>query len=194
MLIFYRFVKVITLLALCGVAFGCATNPETGNANLIMVSEQDEQLLGKALHEKIMNQESVYSDEELQTYVSLIGNHIASFSKRQGIDYQFIVIDSDDINAFAVPDGHVYITRNMLMHLNKESHLAAVLAHEIGHISARHTARKLSQDKMYGSITGPVRFLSWAIPHVGPWVGQFVSDKLGASRKLGRPVSRASRL
>ncbi|MGH1540934.1 MAG: M48 family metalloprotease [Arenicella sp.] len=174
--------RTLLLLFVCAMTYGCATNPETGKTTLITISEEHEQLLGNKLHEKIMEEERVYSDQELQAYVSLIGNHIASFSNRPNIDYRFIVLDSEDINAFAVPDGHIYITKNMLAHFNKESHLAAVLAHEIGHIAARHTARKLAQDKMYGSITGPVRFLSWAIPHVGPWVGQFVSDKLGKSR------------
>jgi predicted Zn-dependent protease len=75
----------------------------------------------------------------LQNYVSEIGRKLASKNHRSQLDYHFTVVDSPEVNAFALPGGHVYVTRGILAYLNSEAELAAVLGYEIGHVTARHS-------------------------------------------------------
>lgn len=93
-------------------------------------------------HQQILAQVGRYDDERLQQYVNEVGQRIAAKSDRPDIKYTFTVLDSDEINAFAVPDGYVYMYRGMLAHLSSEAELAAILGHEIGHVTARHIAER----------------------------------------------------
>ena len=83
-----------------------------------------------------------YADEELQAYVSDLGQRIAAASHRPDLQYTFTVLDSEEVNAFALPGGYVYITRGIMAYLNSEAELAAVLGHEVGHVTARHAVRQ----------------------------------------------------
>src|SRR5690554_1999272 len=120
----------------------CAINPATGQGNLVMMSENRELEIGAEEHEKIMASMRVYEDEALVAYVDEIGQRVAAGSHRPDLEYTFTVIDSPDINAFALPGGYVYINRGLLLYLKSEDELAAVLAHEIGHITARHAVQQ----------------------------------------------------
>ncbi|MDX1490947.1 MAG: M48 family metalloprotease [Pseudohongiellaceae bacterium] len=120
----------------------CAVNPATGNLNVVTVSEKRELEIGAEEHAKVMQSSSVYEDEELQAYIDKVGQRVARQSHRPDLEYTFTVIDSPEINAFALPGGYVYINRGLLAYLNSEAELAAVLGHEIGHITARHAVQR----------------------------------------------------
>lgn len=119
----------------------CAGNP-TGGANFVLMSENAEIEKGKELHAEMLKQNQIYNDPELNAYVERIGQKMAAISHRPELDYVFTIIDSPDINAFALPGGFVYVNRGLLTFLNSEAQLAAVLGHEIGHITARHAVRQ----------------------------------------------------
>ena len=127
---------------------GCAVNPATGEQDLVLMSEQNEIALGRKTHKEILQQYSVYDDPELQTYVTKIGEELAKNSHRNNLIYRFTVLDSKDVNAFALPGGYIYITRGLLAYLNSEAELAAVLGHEIGHVTARHSVRQYSATQL----------------------------------------------
>jgi predicted Zn-dependent protease len=120
----------------------CAINPATGTPDLVLMSENAELEKGKELHEKIMEGVSVYENEVLQAYVEGIGQKLVQNSDRPDITYTFTIIDSPDINAFALPGGYIYVNRGLIGFLNNEAQLAAVIAHEIGHVTARHSVRQ----------------------------------------------------
>lgn len=120
----------------------CAVNPATGRGNLVTMSERRELEIGREEHEKIMASIRVYDDEQLAAYVNDVGQRVAAGSHRPDLEYTFTVIDSPEINAFALPGGYVYINRGLLLYLKSEDELAAVLAHEIGHITARHAVQQ----------------------------------------------------
>lgn len=139
-------------LALClGVALtGCARNPVTGSKDIAMVSEKGEIEQGRKAHEQVIRFYGVYEDQALQDYVNEIGQRLARNSHRPDLEWHFTVVDSEDINAFALPGGYIYMTRGIMAFLNSEAELAAVLGHEIGHVTARHSVRQQAQSTLAG--------------------------------------------
>lgn len=123
---------------------GCATNPVTGDQNFVMFGEDSELQMGRENHPKIIAEYGRYDDEQLQRYVQGVGEKLAAVSHRTDLVYRFTVLDSPVINAFALPGGYIYITRGLMAYLNSEAELAAVLGHEIGHVTARHGVRQQS--------------------------------------------------
>jgi len=124
---------------------GCAVNPVTGQSNFVMMSEDDEIKLGREANPDIIKQYGgIYDNPALQSYVQNIGESLAAVSHRNKLVYRFTVLDSPMVNAFALPGGYIYITRGLLAYLNSEAELAAVLGHEIGHVTARHSVRTIS--------------------------------------------------
>ncbi|MCO1333227.1 M48 family metalloprotease [Microbulbifer sp. OS29] len=121
---------------------GCAFNPATNKPDLVLMSESKEISIGKEMHEKIIESTPIYTDPVLTTYVNHVGQKVAAASDRPALKYHFTIIDSQDINAFALPGGYVYINRGLLTYLHSEAEMAGVLAHEIGHITARHAVRQ----------------------------------------------------
>lgn len=109
-----------------------------------MISENKELEMGRTYHPQIIEQYGRYEDEALQRYVEDVGKRLAAVSHRDDLVYRFTVLDSPVINAFALPGGYIYITRGMMAYLNSEAELAAVLGHEIGHVTARHGVRQQS--------------------------------------------------
>ena len=116
----------------------CSVNPATGGANLVLMTEKKEKRIGQEEHEKVLASMPLFQDEKLLEYVRRVGNKVAKVSHRPNLEYTFSIIDSPEINAFALPGGYVYVNRGLLTFMNTEAELAAVLAHEIGHITARH--------------------------------------------------------
>ena len=132
----------LTALIASALLSSCAVNPATGGANLVFMSENREKEIGLEEHEKVMSSMTLFEDEELVAYVREIGQKMADVSHRPDLEYHFYVIDSPEINAFALPGGYVYVNRGLLTYMNSEADLAAVLAHEIGHITARHSVQQ----------------------------------------------------
>ncbi len=122
----------------------CATNPVTGESDFALVSESEEIRQGHSYHQKIISSYGVYEDSELQLYVSRIGQELAAKSHRAHLTFTFTVLDSPQINAFALPGGYIYVTRGIMAYLDSEAELAGVLGHEIGHVTARHSVRQQS--------------------------------------------------
>jgi predicted Zn-dependent protease len=140
----------LPLLLLACLGAGCATNPVTGGKDLVLMSEKDEVAIGEQTNAQVLQRERVYNDIELQNYVQYVGNKLAAKSHRPNLNYRFTVLDSQDVNAFALPGGYIYVTRGLLAYLNSEAELAAVLGHEIGHITARHAVRQHSATQLTG--------------------------------------------
>ena len=131
---------------------GCATNPVSGQSNFVLISEAQEVSLGEKAHEEILKQYKIYDHPALQQYIDGLGQMLVSTSHRSHLEYRFTLLDSPEVNAFALPGGYVYITRGILAYMNSEEELAGVLAHEIGHITARHGVRQHSAQVAAGLI------------------------------------------
>jgi len=129
---------------------GCAQNPVSGSHDFVMLSEDSELEMGRVNHPKIIAEYGRYDDEGLQQYVQAIGERLAEVSHRNNLIYRFTVLDSPVINAFALPGGYIYITRGLMAYLNSEAELAAVLGHEIAHVTARHGVRQQSASQAAG--------------------------------------------
>ncbi len=139
--------KSLLLLCVAGFALsfsGCAQNPVSGGQDFVMMSESQEIATGRSADAEVRKQYKVYDNPALQKYVNDVGQNIASHSHRPNLNYHFTVLDSPEINAFALPGGYVYITRGILAYLNSEAEMAAVLGHEIGHVTARHGVKQQS--------------------------------------------------
>lgn len=137
-------VRLIAVWLALAVA-NCAQNPVTGQSNFVLLSEQQEITIGRDEDPKVTEAYGgLYNDPALQRYVEEVGQKLAGVSHRPQLRYYFRVIDSPLINAFALPGGYIYITRGILAYLNSEAELAAVLGHEIGHVTARHSVQQLS--------------------------------------------------
>jgi len=140
--------KLLLLLTALLQLGACATNPVTGEQDIVFMSEQQEISLGRQTHQQVLDQYGVYDDPELQVFVQQVGERLARKSHRNNLIYRFTVLDSDEVNAFALPGGYIYITRGLMAYLNSEAELAAVLGHEIGHVTARHSVRQYSATQM----------------------------------------------
>jgi predicted Zn-dependent protease len=116
----------------------------------MLVSEGQEIAMGKGADPQIVAQMGVVQDEELQRYVAQLGRAIAQASERPNLPWTFRVIEDPVVNAFAVPGGFIYVTRGILAHLNSEAELVAVLGHEVGHVTARHSAAQMSKQQVAG--------------------------------------------
>ena len=157
---------LLTVLAAAVVVSACASNPVTGRREVSLISEADEIALGQQGDAEIRRQMGVYGDEDLQRYVSGIGERIASVSHRPALPWTFTVIDDPAVNAFALPGGYVYVTRGLLSHLGDESELAGVLGHEVAHVTARHAAQQYTRSA--GGSLG-VLLASIFVPGVRPF-------------------------
>ncbi len=136
------------LLSLLTIQFlfqSCAINPVTGKKEFMLMSEQQEIALGASNDPAIISQMGLYPDSSLQKFIEIKGKEMAAVSHRDHLEYQFRIIDSPIINAFAAPGGYIYFTRGIMAHFNNEAEFAGVLGHEIGHVTARHSARQYSQ-------------------------------------------------
>jgi predicted Zn-dependent protease len=128
----------------------CAVNPVTGKKELSLYSEQDEIAIGKQTDVQIRNQYGIYNDPALNDYVSRVGASLGPHTHRPHLEYHFAVLDSPVVNAFAVPGGYVYVTRGILALMRSEAELAVVLGHELGHVNARHSIHRMSEQTLFG--------------------------------------------
>lgn len=126
------------------VLIGCTTiyNPATGRREAFFINTAQEVAIGKNVTREVLNKYKVLDDEETQKYVQAIGQKVASVSDRQDLEYSFTVLDSEELNAFALPGGGVYINKGLTDILD-EDEIASCLAHEVGHIAARHAVKRI---------------------------------------------------
>ena len=123
----------------------CAKNPVTGKREFMLISKKQEQAMGDQADPDIVRQFGLYNDAQLQNFINQKGNEMARISHRPDLKYEFKIMDSPVVNAFALPGGYVYFTRGIMAHFNNEAEFAGVLGHEIGHITARHSAKQYSK-------------------------------------------------
>ena len=123
----------------------CATNPATGKKEISLMSESQEIALGQQMDAEVRREMGVYDDPELQRYVESVGMKLARASQRPELPWHFTVVDEPAVNAFALPGGYIYVTRGILPFLNDEAQLAGVLGHEVGHVTARHSAQQYTK-------------------------------------------------
>jgi len=129
---------------------GCATNPATKSSDFVMMSEKQELELGQQAAAQVAQQLPLLDEKDpLVVYVERIGQKLAAVSDRPELFYRFHVVDDATINAFALPGGYIYIHRGLLNHMNSEAELAAVLGHEIGHVTARHAVKQYTKAQTY---------------------------------------------
>lgn len=138
-------VRAMLPALLLGVLVACTQvrNPATGEVQYTSLDPQEEAALGRAEHPKVLAEfGGAYDDPALQRYVEGVGSRLVAVSELSGNTFTFTILDSDIVNAFALPGGYVYISRGLLALAENEAQLAGVLAHEIGHVTARHTAQR----------------------------------------------------
>ena len=148
-----RALRVAPLLALSAglVVSGCAVNPATGRNQLMLVSEDQGIAMGRQADTAIIATIGLYDDAVWQDYIQQFGERLAATSERPDLPWTFRVVDDPAVNAFALPGGFVYVTRGLLAHLTSEAELASVVGHEIGHITARHSAAQMSKQQLIGA-------------------------------------------
>ncbi len=140
----FRLRLLAVFLVLTAFFISCAVNPVTGKKQLMLVSEKQEKAMGLAYDPQVIAEFGTYDDQKLQNFINEKGKKMGRLSHRPQIDYQFRILDSPVVNAFAVPGGYVYFTRGIMAYMNNEAEFAGVLGHEIGHIAARHSAQQQS--------------------------------------------------
>jgi len=144
-----------------GLVTACATNPATGARQLMLISESQEIAMGRDYDKEVVTSIGLYPDSGLQRYIQQFGARLAATSERPNLPWTFRVVDDPVVNAFALPGGFIYVTRGIFAHLNSEAELAGVVGHEIGHVTARHSASQLSKQQLtqvglaVGSIASP---------------------------------------
>ncbi len=137
-----------TLMASALLTTGCAVNPATGQRQFILISEAEEIEMGREADGPITESFGLYESEELQANVTNLGNEMASRSERPALPWSFKLVDDPMVNAFALPGGFIFITRGIMAALNSEAELAGVIGHEIGHVTARHSASQMSRQQL----------------------------------------------
>lgn len=136
--------KTVLLLAVMACLLtACATTGPGGKKSLILIPTGQEVAIGAGMDEQLRATEKVLPDSVWQNYLNDIGQSIVRVSDRKDIDFHFTVIESDVINAFAAPGGYVYFYTGLLRQMNNESELAAVVAHEVSHVVARHSVKRV---------------------------------------------------
>ncbi|HRO07324.1 MAG TPA: M48 family metalloprotease [Saprospiraceae bacterium] len=144
--------KIILLgIALLALLNSCSRNPVTGKKELSFMSESQELSLGKQSDPAIVAQYGLYENAALQSFINDKGKQMGAISHRPNLAYEFKILDSPIVNAFAVPGGYVYFTRGIMGFFNNEAEFAGVLGHEIGHIAAKHGARQ-QRDQILGQV------------------------------------------
>jgi predicted Zn-dependent protease len=143
----------IVVLGFClvGLLFwipSCAVNPVSGKQELMLLSETDEINLGRGTDVRIVQEYGLVEDPKSIAYLNDICQRLGKVSHRPNLNYHFKILDVSVVNAFAVPGGYVYFTRGILASVNSEAELAGLLGHEIGHITARHSAKQYSKAQL----------------------------------------------
>jgi len=136
--------KVVLTFIIYFIFFSCATITTTRYDPVIMPDFMELQF-GLSTKIQVEKQYKIYNDDVVQNYINSLGQKIAIHSERPNLNYEFYVVDSKEINAFAVPGGFIYVTTGIIKELDNEAQLAAVIGHEIGHIAKKHSVKFLQR-------------------------------------------------
>jgi predicted Zn-dependent protease len=139
----------VALLLLATLATACATNPATGRRELSLIPQGQEIAMGLEGAKAAAAQMGVYPDSGIQRYINQLGQSLARASERPDLPWSFTVVDDKMLNAFALPGGPIFFSRGILTHMNSEAQLVAVLGHEIGHVTAKHSVSQMSKQQIF---------------------------------------------
>lgn len=141
------------LVIVAALATACGTtvqNPVTGKAERTVMDERSEIAAGQEQHKQVLAEYGEVKNARLQAYVNDIGQRLARNSHRTHLPWHFTVVDSPEVNAFALPGGYIYVTRGLMAFMDSEADLAGVIGHEIGHVTARHGAQRATRQQTAG--------------------------------------------
>jgi predicted Zn-dependent protease len=176
----------LSSLAAAGLVAGCATNPVTGRSQLMLVSEDEEIQIDKqnAPYQFSADYGTV-QDKSLNDYIDRTGKNIAAQTHRTHMPFNFHVVNAIYVNAYAFPGGTIACTRGILLSLDNEAELSALLGHELGHVNARHTAEQMSKGMLTQTVVGG---LAVAAGTQGALYGNLASQlgQFGAGALLAR--------
>lgn len=187
-----------TLVAL--LALACTTvNPVTGRRQVVLMSPEDERRVDAEAAQQIEQQYGLVRDPELAAYVDAVGQALAKHSPRQDVLYSFQIVEMDEPNAFALPGGHIYVSRGLLTITNTEAELANVLGHEIGHVAARHAAQQDAYQKTLGLssllsdiLSGGSEDLPESEPISGSPIARFARNQEREADRIGQDIAVAA--
>jgi predicted Zn-dependent protease len=141
-----RHLSLALLTLLAAMLWACSTNPATGRSQLNFLSTSEEIKLGSQAQPQFTNEYGgQIPSPQVLSYVRNLGNRLAQVSERKDLPWEFNVLDSPVINAFALPGGKVFITRGLMSKLDNEAQLAGVLGHEVGHVTAQHIGQQMTR-------------------------------------------------
>lgn len=181
----FNLCSVLILLSLSS----CAINPVTGKKQIVLMSEAQEIAMGQQSDPEIIAFFGLYEDPQLQEFITTKGNEMAAISHRPKLAYEFKIVDSPVINAFAVPGGYVYFTRGIMAHFNNEAEFAGVLGHEIGHVTARHSVIQ-QRNQLFGQLGILAGII--LVPELGEFIDPMSQGMQLALLKFGRDAERQS--
>jgi len=193
----YKFHAAICMAALF---FGCVKNPVTGKPQISLISESEEVAMGRQAAQQVRMEFGFVDKPAAQQYVDRLGGQIARVSDRPDLEWHFAVVDSHVVNAFALPGGWIYVTRGLLEYVENEGELAAVLGHEVAHVTYRHSVEQISRAQLtqlglgLGSILSPTfgQFANVAATGLGLLFLKFSRDDEREADRLGlRYAARA---
>ncbi len=177
-----HFLWTVSLSSL-GLAMGCAVDPVTGQKTLMLVSENQEiQMDRQYSPSQFSSDYGKTKDSALNSYLSEVGRKMIPHTHRPGMPYNFQVVNATYVNAYAFPGGTIAATRGILLKMDSEAELAALLGHEMGHVNARHTAEQMSK----GQVTSLVLGLGTAL------AGSKYADVAGQLGQIGAGMLLAS--
>lgn len=158
-----HFLRLLSMSA-AGAAVSCATSPVTGRTQLMLVSEEEEiQIDRQNAPFQFSADYGQIQDQGLNDYVRQVGQSLAARTHRTQMPYSFRVVNANYVNAYAFPGGSIACTRGILLSLDNEAELAALLGHELGHVNARHTAQQMSKGKLTNTIVGGFSVVAGAV-------------------------------
>jgi predicted Zn-dependent protease len=190
-----KIMKTTIYMRNLGIAFcliflsACARNPVTGKKQMVLMSQEQEIAMGKEADPQVVAEFGLYKDQALQKFITEKGKAMATISHRPKLDYEFKIVDSPVVNAFALPGGYVYFTRGIMAHFNNEAEFAGVLGHEIGHITARHSViqQRNAMLGQLGIIAGVI-----LVPELSDFVDPLSTGLQLALMSFGRDAERQS--
>lgn len=181
---------VTVAAALCLASTGCLTVPETGRRQVMLISSQQEMQLGFSAFQQMKKETPVSRDPAITAMVQRVGRRIAAVAELPGAQWEFVVFDSKEANAFCLPGGKVGIYTGILPITKDEAGLATVIGHEIAHAVARHGAERMSEGLLLQTGGG---LLGAGLANSDPRTRVLVLTAYGLGAKVGRelPHSRA---
>lgn len=145
--------RVLLALVFIGLAAACIRNPATRKVHTRLLSAEAERKIGEETKKQILEQYRVLESTTVASYVNRVGQKVARVSDRPTVDYEFLVLDNDLVNAFAAPGGFIFVTRGLLESMNDEAELAMVIGHEIAHVAALHGVQMIQKEMGKNALT-----------------------------------------